>query len=268
MYDFVSESFNRTNSYKNKLSIQVSLNGFSFCIQNEEENRILLFKRADFVISGEHLLARRFRDWYNEEELLRLPFKKREVVLNSPHFSLVPHQLESISLKKTISDLLPGDKDAEYAEGWIKTIQAKLIYHLPSEWAKTTNETLGDSRLVHPVQKLIGYQKRSTEADLLLLYFDEKEMYLVLKKGDELVLTNFFRINHVNDALYFVLTALQQFDLVSKRMTVQTCGKASYLDELVSLFRKYFNRTEILLPTFLEKCELSNEILNQHLCLF
>jgi len=268
MYDFVSETFNRNNSYEYKLSIQVSLNGFSFCIQNENENRVLVFRQADFVISGEHLLARRFRDWYDEEELLQLPYNKREVVVTSRNFSLVPEELESVSLKKTVSDLLIGKKDAEFAEGWIKSVKAKLIYHLPPDWAKTTGETLGESRLVHPVQKLIGYQKRASEKDLLLIFFDEKDMYLVLKKEEKLVLTNYFQINHTNDALYFVLTVLQQYELAPKKMTVQTCGKASYLADLKTMFTKYFQQVEQLLPLLSNANELNEALVSEHLCLF
>jgi len=268
MYDFVSESFNRNNSYEYKLSIQVSLNGFSFCIINEPESHLLVFKQVDFVISGEHLLARRFRDWYHEEAYLQLPFKNSEVVVTHRDFSLLPEQLESVSLKKTVSELLSGGKDIDYAEGWIKSIKAKLIYHLPPELAKTVNELLGESRLVHPIQKLIGYQKRSSLPDLAIIYLDEKDLYLVVKKNEELVLSNYFRINHANDALYYLLSTVQQLGLSPKQVTVQTCGKASYREELNSALQKYFEQVTLLLPQNIKDSEVSQELLAAYLCLF
>ena len=268
MFDFISESFNRNNSYEYKLSIQVSLNGFSFCIRNEADNQLLVFKQTDFVTSGEHLLARRFHDWVNDEELLLLPYDKKEVVVNHRNFSLLPEQLESENLKKSISELLPGGTDTEFAEGWIKAIKAKLIYHLPPELAKTINEVLGESRLMHPVQKLIGIQKRSPLSDLLLLYFDQQEMYLVLKKEDELALCNYFQINHANDALYYILTTVQQLGLFPKATNVSAGGKAAYREDLTTLLQKYFKHVEALIPQLPEGDTISIEVLSEHICLF
>ncbi len=268
MYDFVSESFNRNISYEYKLSIQVSLNGFSFCVLGTENNQVLVFKQVDFVISSDQLLARRFRDWYNEEEVLQLPYQQRDIILYHPNFSLLPEEHESTDLKRIISEILHNEKDAEYAEGWIKAINAKLIYHLPPDWTATVNDTLGESRLIHPVQKLIGYQKRAQETNQLLICFDEKDMYLTLKLNDELVLCNYFRISFANDALYFILTILQQHGISPKKVDVQTCGKATYLEELKNLMLKYFPEVDLLLPQHLADTEISDTLLNAYLCLF
>jgi len=268
MYDFVSESFNRNISYEYKLSIQVSLNGFSFCVLSPEDNRVLAFKQVDFVISSDQLLARRFRDWHNEEELLQLPYRQRDIILYHPDFSLLPEEHESPEMKGIINELLHDGSETEYAEGWIKAINAKLLYHLPPDWTTTVNETLGESRLIHPVQKLIGYQKRSPEANQLLICFDEKDMYLTLKINNELVLCNYFRIGFANDALYFILTILQQHGISPRKMHVQTCGKVSYLEELRNLMLKYFPEIHSLLPQHLAETELSDTLLTENLCLF
>ncbi len=268
MYDFVSESFNKNISYEYKLSIQVSLNGFSFCIQKATGNGVLVFKNSDFAISGDHLLARRFRDWYNEEGLLQLTYKSCDLVINSANFSLVPEQLESEHLKKIISELLPDGKETEYAEGWIKSIRAKLVYHLPLELRKTITETLGESRLLHPVQKLVGYEKRAADHNLILAYFDEKDLYFLLKKEGELITCNYFHINHANDAVYFFLSVLQQFGLSAKQVVIKTSGKAIYLNELIVMLAKYFKSVKTLLPGHADKNELTTEILSEKVCLF
>ena len=268
MYDFIDESFNRNYLYENKLSIQVGLNGFSFCIQQADDNKILLFQEPQFVLSGFHLLARRFKEWCSEEELLKVPYKSREIVINSRNFALIPEQLESENLKKTISELLPEGRETEYAEGWIKSVKAKLVYHLPPGFAKTVVESIGESRLIHPVQKLIGVQKRTEQADSILLFFDEKDMYLVLKKDHELALCNIFRINHANDAIYFILSVLHQFDIRNKSVNVLTGGKASYLNELKSMLSKYFPFIGLLRPQAPESAAIPEEVLSKNVCLF
>ena len=268
MYDFVDESFDRNYSHENKLSIQVSLNGFSFCIQGVEDNRVLVFKSPDFIISNSHLLARRFREWYHEEELLQLPYKAHEIIVNNPDFSLIPEQLESVHLKKNVSELLPNGKETEYAEGWIKSIHAKLVYHLPPEFAKTIEETLGESRLLHPVQKLIGIQKRTEHENSVLLFFDQKDMYFILKKESELVLANIYRINHTNDAVYFILSVLQQFGVPGKKVSVLTGGKSNFLNELPSAFSRYFYSVEKMKPLVSNETSLPKEVLTENVCLF
>jgi hypothetical protein len=72
---------NRTEEYK--LSIQVSLDGFSFSVVHVHENRLLAFGQFPITVSSESFLGRRFTEWLNEVECCKK---------NIPKFSFITFQ--------------------------------------------------------------------------------------------------------------------------------------------------------------------------------
>ena len=72
MSELVSyEWFDIEKTYKYILSIQVSLDGFSFSVLSQHEDNVLAFKTNQLKISSAALIPRRFNDWLESEELLK-----------------------------------------------------------------------------------------------------------------------------------------------------------------------------------------------------
>lgn len=246
MYDFIDDSFSRKNSHEYILSIQVSLNGFSFCIR-ELSGRILCFKHIDLKISSEQFISRRFADWCNEEELLQLTYNQKQLVYIGKRFTLLPQQMESEELKGDLRELLlqTGDEE-EYAENWIKEVQAKLIFVLPPEFNGTVKEKLGEVRICHIVQKLIHWQDVQADKSGLLLFFDHKDLYLVLKQKKQLTLANAYKVNHANDVIYYALSVAKQLKVDLKSCKVTTGGQSTLRNSLNEQLQQHFGTVEIL----------------------
>lgn len=243
MHDFVDSSFSKENSHQYSLSIQVSLNGFSFCVRGGN-GKLLAFKPISVKISSEQLLTRRLEDWFNEEEFLQLSYRAKQVLFSGSKFSLVPQQLESDEVKATVQKLiLKPDEETEHAENWVEALQAKLIFLLPDNLLLLLRDKLGDFKMGHILQPLIQQLFADAPGNQITLFFDEKDMYLLLKKDNRLMLCNVFRINHPNDALYYVLTAIRQHNLNTKNMAVQLTGRSQHLDALQQSFSDHFKET-------------------------
>jgi hypothetical protein len=250
MYDFIDDSFNRENSQENILSIQLSLNGFSFCIQHSNDKRILRFKHRDIKISTPQLISRLFADWCNEEDLLTSSYRQKQVIFAGSQFSLIPQQLESEALKSDLQALLLNRVYDEYAENWIENIKAKVIFPLPTDLNKTIQEQLGLARIVHPITQLIRLQYRHTAETSLVLYFDNKDMFLTMKENERLLLANHFRINHINDVVYYALSVAKQLKTKTKITTVLLGGKSDLLTGLQKNLANHFADVQWLLPEY------------------
>ena len=84
---------NKENNYK-KLSIQVSLNGLSFCILEKNENKIVYFRKIDFEKQLDPIkLLAKIELIYEEEKVLNLPVDEVNVIFTNTLFSLVPAKL-------------------------------------------------------------------------------------------------------------------------------------------------------------------------------
>ena len=245
MFEFVDDSFIKEKSFENILSIQVGLNGFSFCIRGKENNHLLYFKQFPVKTSSDHLFIRRLEDWCKEDELLQLPYYEKQVFYIGHRFSLVPEQLEHEELKSNVRSLImSAHNEDEYAENWIEEIKAKLVYILPDRLHKVLNENLGSFKLKHIVQKLISSPVPESAKNNFLLFFDEKELIILARKEAQLVLCNIFKVNHVNDVIYYMLTLVKQLPIDSKNCLVQVSGKSDFMEGSVNSLSKHFNSIE------------------------
>ena len=267
MFEFVDDSFIRENSFENILSIQVSLNGFSFCIRKGDDNKLLYFKQHQVKISSDHLFVRRLEDWCKEEELLQLPYREKHVFYVAYRFSLIPEELESEVLKSDVRLLLmTATEEEEYAENWMEEIKAKLVFMIPGQLNHVLHECFGDYRLKHVVQKLASIPAPEFSESNILLFFDEKELIVLAKQKGQLSFCNTFKINHVNDAIYYILTIAKQLKIDIKNGTLQITGKSDFLEGTAVNLSQHFKSVEQALQTSDEKIGEFN--ISESICLF
>jgi len=267
MYDFVDPSFSKEKSHQYYLSIQVSLDGFSFCIRGESSD-LLAFKHTPVKISNEQLFTRRLEDWFDEEELLQLPYREKQVLFAGPNFSLLPRELESDVVKNFVSKLmLKADYETERSENWIDALQAKLLFSLPLRFLALLRDKLGDFKLVHVLLQVIEWLFQYPSESAVMLFFGEKELYLLMKKNSKLVLCNVFRINHPNDAIYYVVSAGKQFQLNIKQTDVLLAGRSKYFEQVKVQLSKQFSELQIVKGTKPSK-GLDENIVPGFICLW
>ncbi|WP_340113824.1 DUF3822 family protein [Maribellus mangrovi] len=267
MYDFVDDSFNNENSHENILSIQVSLNGFSFCIQDTNNQRILFFKHIDLKISSPQLILRRFTEWINDEEALRWSYRQKKLIYIGPQFTLLPQQFESEPVKHDLKKLLFTGNEEEFAENWIEEIHSKLFFSLPTGLNSTIQEQLGHVRIAHPITPIIRAHFRHPAETSLVLFFDNTNMYLTLKQKGQLVIANKFNVNHTNDAVYYALSVAKQLKTDAKSCAVLLVGRSAYLKGLNEHLQQHFAELGWL-PSEKSMANVEDRELSEFICLY
>ena len=240
MYEFVSESFRLENTFEYILSIQVSLNGFSFSIRQEESDELVLLKTAPLKVSSKDLLSRRFQDWYNNEELLQKPYKRTNVIVLSNSFTLLPKQYSGKATLEEIPHVLFNEAEKmEFAENHIESINATILFALPKNLNNTIQQTIGYCTIWHPVKALLN-ARSSSEDKQISVYMDDKDLFLMVHKSNELVFCNSFRVNHANDIVYYALSVLKQLDIKTKDTIVKCAGNSAFSKDIYQLLPSYF----------------------------
>jgi|GEM_PF-3539468 len=228
----------------------------------------MVLKSKTFKTINSHLTDRRLYDWYNEETLLQGSYKRTDITFFTEKFSLIPEKYESETLKKTISNIFPAEKEDDYTENYIASLQAKLIYQVPTAIRKKLSDLFVDYQLIHPVQKLIPSTEPDCGKENILLFFDEKNMLLILRKKKEILFCNTFKVNHASDATYYTLTVLKQFGIPKENVSISLCGKAGYAEELSTQLSRYFSSIEKQYPLNVIGNGIDKKILSENLCLF
>ncbi len=271
MHEFFEESFDIEKSYEYILSIQVSLDGFSFSIVRSSDNKLLIFKCNSLTISSESQVARRFKEWVMAESVLQKTFKKVRIIVFSNNFTLVPKQLYNFNTNEELTRILfeEGDK-LQWADNLVQCINAKLLFAFPDGLAHSIKETIGECEIIHPLKLIIGHSPKNLDEKVVTLLFDGGNVYFVLFENGNLLMANNFKINHANDAVYFVLTALKQLNIHSSEIKLFYSGKSEHLEEATSILESYFISRQKLGSSYslTDNTIISEELLAQNITLF
>lgn len=258
MYDLVTDkSFDLEKTYEYILSIQVSLNGFSFSILSSAEDKILAFKTIRLKISNSALISRRFKEWLESEEILKKPFKKVRIIVFSKHFTLVPEKYSHNNLKLEIPKLLfEENTDLEVAENVISTLKTRLLFTLPNGLNSIVQQQIGECEIIHPVKIILNKLPKTEKENGLVLLFDTNDFYLILFNKSKVILTNSYKIANKNDALYYILTTLKQVSVALSQTELYLTESEYNLSEYKESLQPYFKEIRNLkLTAFLSGLE-------------
>ena len=235
----------KTNDYI--LSIQVSLDGFSFSILNE--NLLLAFQHTPLKISNEKFIARRFQEWLENKELLQLEFKKINVVIDTHIFTLIP--VEIYSNDKSNELLLPLfdiQSEVETESHFIEKFNANLLFAISKKLKTIFLDSFKNVDFLHPLNNIAGKLPYNTEKHSLILYINSHHLYVLLYNESNLLLANSFKNSHPNDTIFFLLTALKQLDISIKNTHLYLAGNQKEIKKTEIELKTYFSKIDHLKP--------------------
>lgn len=266
MHEFVDETFQPETTGEKILSIQASLNGFSFSIVCPIQKKLLYFKDITLKISNQNLLARHFESLFAEETILQNNFEQIFLVYHAQNFTLVPEHIYQNQLDKEITPLLFENNDQlAWISNQISQVEAELLFALPKSFKHAVTKRWPSAQLIHPLKQLIEQTGISAGESKLLLLFDADHFSLALFSQNQLKLINNFSFKHPNDVVYFILTVLRQFTISAKDIRTLYAGKTKAHTGLEDLLQKHFPHsalipTVVVIPPFIDKALITKNI--------
>jgi len=251
MSDLVTDSIfdlNKTTVYK--LSIQVSLDGFSFFVLDVADNRLLAWCKKSVTISNFSFIARRFEEWLHDEELFQQAFNEVEVVFFSDKFTLVPNNFFEDSQKTELLKLLHDEANNPSVLYDALDLQYKLVFSVPTPFYNLLNQKFSNHSVHHPLQRLLqGMEKTESKRDKkMALWIGTRFFYLMVLNQGVIQVVNAFSFAVGNDILYFSLSTIKQLDLAPQDVNVYLSGQMDKIGDLVVKLNKYFNQVDFLKP--------------------
>lgn len=253
------------------LSIQISLDGFSFCILNTDLNEIIALSSFDFFDknTSPEMALRTIEKIYAEEEVLSKEFKSVNLTIKNNLNTFVPAELfdpelASKYLKHTIKvlkndfiayDELASNKLVNVYVPYVNMTNYFLDHYGPFEYQHTATV------LVNSLLK-INAKKGGTNT---YVHFSKAEMELTVLTDDQLRLYNAHKITTVEDVVYFILFTYEQLALDVKHDKLIVLGAIDEQHINYTYLTKYLNRIEFLNYEYTYSAELLTHIENhQH----
>lgn len=238
-----------------KLSIQVRLNGLSFCILNSGGKEILWYKKKDFPNEYNPVkILEQIELMYEKEPKLQQPVDEVVLLFSSDLYSFVPKEYfndsEASNYLKFNTKILKTDVVA------FDEINEKELVNVYIPYTNITNyffDKYGEFEYKHSTSVLAqAFLNGNSENDVVNVYLNNYTGYydLVVIKNNRLLLSNSFSYQTKEDFIYYLLFSAEQLKLDPGELKLILLGDISEDSELYQIAYTYIKNIEFLEPNF------------------
>ncbi|WP_347838126.1 DUF3822 family protein [uncultured Draconibacterium sp.] len=269
MHEFVDEIFQPENSTENILSIQVSLNGFSFSVICPTQKKLLYFKTNEQKISSEALLYRHFESWFTAESLLQQSYKNVFIIYHAEKSMLVPDQLKpGKAIHKLEALFFDANPKSIWVNNSINQFDAHLYFSVPEEFSKVVDKLLPAAQFIHPVKWISERVFTADNREKMFLLFETNQFTLLLFEKTQLKLVNNFSFKHPNDVIFYVFSSIKQFGINKAELDMHFAGNLYRNSGLEQLLYKHFPGASKIAPKTLVPPSITEEQVLKNISLF
>ncbi len=207
-----------TSAQEKNLSIQFSLDGFSFCI-TDLSFKIIHFTEYTFkgTLPTPELLLEKIEAIFSSDTNLQQDFKSVEVIHQNNLASLVPYEYFDEDNLKTYLDYTIKTLATDFiAFDDLPSLNAKNVY-IP--YVNVNNylfQNFGEFEYKHHatilIDKLIGLSKEKIGKQFFV-HVTNTQLDIIVIENKKLVLYNTFTFNTKEDFIYYILFVAEQLNL-------------------------------------------------------
>jgi hypothetical protein len=271
MLNFIDKSFSTKKTLQYRLSIQVDLDGFSFCVYDcvQKKHAVLRHIPTDFSGSQE-LIPEKIEAIYSEIGWLSQPFASCSCIYLSQKNTLIPSSFYS---KETLSTFLsfayPLDEMDEVNYKISEEAKAVAIFAVPNTFASQLYTHHHNIRFFNQCIPLIEYAlEQSSDRRLMTVNISSKTVDITLCSEGKLLFYNSFGVSSATDVLYYMVFAAKQLYIDPLFLPTLVSGNVSH--ELKQLLEANFSRLslsgDVALPIASQHLTKYHLLLNLHKC--
>jgi len=240
------------HSFRKKLSIQFSLDGFSFCVSNIDTEEIQNFSSFSFdkKVSSPEILLNEITSQLDGNAVISQDFEEITVIHQNELSTLVPtalfkeNQLNaylSYNIKTLASDFIAFDNLAH--------IDAKNVYIPYVNINNYLFQKFGEFEYKHHATVLIDkliLQTKNNKEKQCFAFVSEDTFDMVVIENSKLLFHNTFSHKTKEDFLYYLLFTCEQLALNPEEFPLTLLGQITKESELYILAYEYIRNISFL----------------------
>lgn len=248
----LKKSKNLIDNFKNlELSIQFSLDGFSFLIKDISRNKSVYFSEYTFSTpaSKPEDLLQNIEPIFKSDKQLQYDFKKILVYYKNDLYTLVPNAFfDEGNLASYLNHTIKTYPTDLFAFDELDSIDAKLVYIPYININNFLFQNYGEFEFNHYQSLLTEKLVRINPPNAMYMYADveNNSLNITVLKGKEVSLINSFQITSATDCLYYILFTAEQLNIDNSELRLFLTGSIGKNDETYQLFSKYIRHIEFL----------------------
>lgn len=250
MQEFIctDETLDIYSTLQYRLSIQMSLDGFSFSILDTIQNKFVLLQHRPFYLKWPAQLQQELNQIITDNSILTKAFKSILISISTPLATLVPNEF-----------FQPENKDLLFYQNFPYKEKHKL-YHCESKEANCTTiyavpEIMNDfikhhfsqAKVLHHSKALFHFGFNNFKPQTSVFAFaHKKHIELFVKTGECLTFYNHFGYKTDSDIIYFILSVYKQLNLSQEQNELILGGFLKKQSELYQQLKRYISKIDFL----------------------
>ncbi len=229
-----------------EISIQASLDGFSFCIANPDNYQILFIKEYVFVedlpIDDIATLLGEINYW---DDLLRMPYRQVKLMFYSQRLTFVPDTLYSAQNASGLLEALhmPTHLASNIIVNRLQSLDIWCISSIPTPLFSALNNHQPSATWfcqTIPVCERMVTEKYTGGQTQVIINKERESFDLFITENGKLTLHNQYTILNYFDLGYFVVNAVDQLNLDADKLVIRMLGNIDQHSEELTFLKKYF----------------------------
>ena len=239
---------NSTDNYE--LSVQFSPEGFHFCILDTIRNKYILLRSSE-PDENKNFTADKLDEIIRKDDFLSKRFKKVNIVMLSPKFTLVPSPLFEHDKKEeyftfnhilaegdiVLSNKIP-EPDAYIVFSVQKPVYELSIHQYPSVQPYHHTKPLLDQASLH---------SRRINSHYIHVHIERDFFNLIILHHNILKFSNSFNYRNISDILYYVLNVFKNLG-IGQEETIHFSGLTEKYNDLSTSFALYVRNIKFTDP--------------------
>jgi hypothetical protein len=226
-FSFIDETFDPNISSSYFISIQVNLDGFSFCTLDPVRNKYIQLRHIPFLA---HLdLAAQIEKCFEEVEILNLPFRKTLVLTPSQQSTLVPTGIFDPLLKEEwLKFCIRPEENTRVLFNKVKMADTFNVFAIPESVFAIMTRQFPEPVFFHQhtpiIESNLAAHQSGNDGTALHINLNKDFFDIAAFGKNHLKLCNSFPIKSDNDFIYFVLFVFEQLKLEPSKTEVVLSG--------------------------------------------
>ncbi len=235
--NYLSPKYNKI--IDKELSIQLSLNGFSFLVRSSDETECLAYKHYKLKnIKLIDELIRKADSIIASELLLSKEYKSATACFINQKATLIPEEFFDVNNLRKLYEF--NQNLGEYDElnyNQISSAGAYTVFSLPNYLSNSFYNVLPNIKFKHQSSKLIDMGIKQSSSINVVLGLNSGFFDMAVIEQKALLLYNSFEYTNPQDFIYFFLYPLFQLKLEPAAITVSIVGEESNNKAIVDILK-------------------------------
>jgi hypothetical protein len=247
----VDETFELKLAKEYHISIQVGLDGFSFCILDIRRDKYIVLRHIPLIVGKPNFLSRKIETIFDQEEILNAAYQSVSITYSTNKATLIPKELAEGNSSMVTNFTHEISKNEEVGTNNLSGFNYQLIYAYPKDLISLFNTKYTDFQFNHKSIPLLDslLSQRSEKKKTLLLNFEKKYIRMIALNGDQILLYNSFYFKNETDFLYYTLNVCHSLQLDAERDEIMIGGYVANDSGYIRLLKKYISNIQFLKPS-------------------